>query len=169
MNQVAEAAGVTKPVLYQHFPSKRALYLALVDDVGTRIEEAITKAVAEADGPRDQVERGFRAFCRFAVDDRAAFDLLFARGSWGSDPEFTQRVRQVEASLAADIAALITVEGLSAERRELLATGIVGLTVAAFRQWLGRASDDGELDPEVLAPQLAELVWAGLRGIRSPG
>jgi len=166
MNQVAEAAGVTKPVLYQHFRSKRALYLELVDDVGTRIEEAIVKAVAQAGGPRGQVEAGFQAFCRFVVADRAAFDLLFAGGSWGADAEFRERVHQVEATLAEDIAALITVDGLSADRRRLLAYGIVGLTVATCRQWMARDSD---LDPDVLAPQLAELVWAGLRGIRSDG
>ncbi|HEY4378100.1 MAG TPA: helix-turn-helix domain-containing protein, partial [Acidimicrobiales bacterium] len=44
MNQVAEAAGVTKPVLYQHFRSKRELYRELVEDVGVRLEDAITKS-----------------------------------------------------------------------------------------------------------------------------
>ena len=46
MDDIAEAAGVTKPVLYQHFRSKRALYLELLDDVGARLMEAITKATA---------------------------------------------------------------------------------------------------------------------------
>ena len=36
MNDVAVAAGVTKPVLYQHFASKRDLYMALLDEAGTR-------------------------------------------------------------------------------------------------------------------------------------
>src|SRR5690242_1596805 len=44
MDQVAEAAGVTKPVLYQHFTSKRALYLELVADVADRLESAVVKA-----------------------------------------------------------------------------------------------------------------------------
>ena len=162
MDQVARAAGVTKPVLYQHFGSKRCLYLELVDDVGTRIEEAIAKAVAQADGPRQQVEAGFGAFCALVAEDRPAFDLLFAAGSWRAEPGFVERVRQVEGALAEDIAALIVVDGLSAERRRLLACGIVGLTVATCRQWMEHP--DG-LDPDVLAPQLADLVWAGLRGI----
>ena len=37
MDDVAEAAGVTKPVLYQHFGSKRELYLELLDDVGRQL------------------------------------------------------------------------------------------------------------------------------------
>ena len=42
MNDIADAAGVTKPVLYQHFESKRELYQALLDDVGERMVAAIT-------------------------------------------------------------------------------------------------------------------------------
>src|SRR5438477_480036 len=48
MAEVAEAAGVTKPVLYQHFKSKRDLYLELLDDVGQRLLEEVQKATAAA-------------------------------------------------------------------------------------------------------------------------
>jgi AcrR family transcriptional regulator len=56
MDDVAEAAGVTKPVLYQHFPSKRALYRELLEDVGERLVAAIT-AAADADSGREQVHQ----------------------------------------------------------------------------------------------------------------
>ena len=62
MNEIADAAGVTKPVLYQHFTSKRGLYLELLSDVGNRLLEAIAKATANAGSPRAQVERGFAAY-----------------------------------------------------------------------------------------------------------
>ncbi len=64
MDDVAMAAGVTKPVLYQHFGSKRALYLELLDDVGGQLMDVIAKAAAEADGPRQQVQAGFGAWWR---------------------------------------------------------------------------------------------------------
>ena len=48
MNDVADAAGVTKPVLYQHFASKRELYLALLEEVGRQLLDAIAKATAGA-------------------------------------------------------------------------------------------------------------------------
>ena len=47
MNDVAEAAGITKPVLYQHFESKRELYLALIEDAGARMLEVITQCFAD--------------------------------------------------------------------------------------------------------------------------
>ena len=51
MNDIAEAAGVTKPVLYQHFRSKRELYLELLEDVGGRLRDSIGKATSEATSP----------------------------------------------------------------------------------------------------------------------
>ena len=81
MNDVAEAAGVTKPVLYQHFESKRELYLELLRDVGGRLEQAIAEATAHAGGPRQKVEDGLRAYFRFVADQREAFQLLFTGGS----------------------------------------------------------------------------------------
>src|ERR1700721_1418082 len=59
MDDIAEAAGVTKPLLYQHFSSKRALYLELVGSVSEPLLEAIGKSVAAAGGPRQQGEGGF--------------------------------------------------------------------------------------------------------------
>src|SRR6266513_871921 len=73
MNDLADAAGVTKPVLYQHFRSKRALYLELLEDVGGRLRETISKATTEAQSPREQVRAGFRAYFTFVAAQRPAF------------------------------------------------------------------------------------------------
>ena len=54
MDDIAEAAGVTKPLLYQHFSSKRSLYLELVDSIAKDLLIAISTAAAGADGPRQQ-------------------------------------------------------------------------------------------------------------------
>ena len=90
MNDVAEAAGVTKPVLYQHFDSKQDLYMALLDEVGNRLLTAITKATAGVAGGRQQTEQGFLAYFQWVADDHDAFLLLF--GSRASrDEESTQR------------------------------------------------------------------------------
>src|SRR6185437_2523072 len=79
MDDVAEAAGVTKPLLYQHFSSKRALYLELVDSVAQDLLAAINEATSTADGPRQQVERGFAAYFHMVVTHEAAFRLLYGR------------------------------------------------------------------------------------------
>ena len=90
MDEVAEAAGVTKPVLYQHFPSKRALYRELLDDVGTQLVGDMIAAARRATTGRERVEDGFAAYFRFVTDNRAAFRLLFG-ASVRNDPEFARR------------------------------------------------------------------------------
>jgi AcrR family transcriptional regulator len=159
MEDVAEAAGVTKPVLYQHFRSKRALYLELLDDVGARLLEAITKATAAATTPREQVEAGFKAYFRFVAGHQEAFTLLFGSGA-RRDDEFAEAVREVEAAVATAIAGLIS--GVDAEDQQLVAHGIVGLAEGTSRHWVAHGLD---LDPDLLAARIADLAWAGLRGL----
>ena len=74
MNEVAEAAGVTKPVLYQHFESKRELYQALLDDVGNQLLTAIVNATGEAPDGGPKTELGIRAYFRWVPEDHAPFD-----------------------------------------------------------------------------------------------
>lgn len=162
MSDIAEAAGVTKPVLYQHFTSKRQLYGELLAEVGSQIQEAITKAVASANTPREQVERGFAAYFSFVDDHRDAFQLFYASGSW-RDEEFSSLTLQVENTIAEQVASLIQIEGLSPEQRRLLGHGIVGMIEGASTHWL---SSQADADPGELTRQLADLAWRGLRGVR---
>lgn len=163
MNDVAEAAGVTKPVLYQHFTSKRALYLELLELVSLRLMAAIDEATSAAAGPREQVERGLRAYFRFVVDSPDEYQLMFGGGT-RRDAEFAQESARLERSIAEVIAGLITVEGLAEHDRQLLAHGIVGLAEGATRHWLG---DGLDLDADEVTDRVADLAWRGLRGIRS--
>ena len=166
MNDVADAAGVTKPVLYQHFTSKRALYLELLELVSSRLMAAIDEATSTAAGPREQVERGLRAYFRFVVDAGDEYRLMFGGGT-RRDVEFAQEAARLERAIAEVIAELITVAGLADHERVLLAHGIVGLAEGATRLWLTDAVD---LDPDEVAARVADLAWRGLRGIRSePG
>lgn len=164
MNDVAEAAGVTKPVLYQHFASKKALYQELVDDLGRGLEDAIVAAVAEAEGPRQQVEAGFRAYFRWATSQGAAFTVLFAERN-RADRELAAAVINVESMVADRVASLIVVEGLNEDERHVLAFGVIGLAESTSRHWLGRGLGPG-LDADAFADTVAQLAWSGLRGIQ---
>lgn len=161
MEDVAGAAGITKPVLYRHFRSKRALYLELLDDVGQRVLAAVLAATAAAAGPRQQVEAGFTAYFTMVAAEPDAFRLLFGSGA-RRDEEFAGAVRQVERTLAEAVAGLIDAD-IDHDHRLLLAHGLVGLAEGTSRQWLAEALD---LDPGVMARRLARLAWAGLRGVR---
>ena len=160
MDDIAAAAGVTKPVLYQHFTSKRSLYLHLVDDVGQRMARAITVKTSDTDSPRKQVESGVGAYFDFVADNRAAFLLLF-EGADRSDADVAEAVNRIEDSMAELVAPLIAA-GIDADQQRALAYGIVGAAEAAGRAW---ATGKLTIDASHLAVEIAELAWSGLRGI----
>jgi AcrR family transcriptional regulator len=167
MDDIAEAAGVTKPLLYQHFTSKRALYLELVDSVAQTMLEAIGKATAQAEGPRQQVEAGFAAYFHLVVTHADAFHLLFD-SEVPEDPELSRAQRHVEEVLAEAIDDLIDA-GLDEDHRRLLAHAVVGMAEGASRLFLARrgaAGDEPDLsEADRLARRLGDLAWAGLRSV----
>lgn len=163
MNDIASEAGVTKPVLYQHFTSKHELYCEVLRDLGAQLRQQVADAVLHVDNPRRQVECGFAAYFRWVGEHTDGFAVLFA-GETRRDPAFAAEVEAVERSIATTIAELIAVEGLDAQRRQLLAYGIVGIAETTARHWLATGDTTA---PDDLAVQVSALAWAGLRGLRS--
>ncbi len=162
MNDVAEAAGVTKPVLYQHFRSKRDLYREVLTDVGAHLLEAITTATTTAESPHEQVELGFIAYFGWVEGNQAAFRVLFGGGT-RRDGEFAAQVAKVEGAIAEAIATLIEVPGLTPAQRRHLAHGLVGLAEGTSRLWISEGSHE---PAERLARLVADMAWRGLRGLR---
>jgi AcrR family transcriptional regulator len=163
MDDVAEAAGVTKPVLYQHFPSKRALYRELLEDVGARLMAEITAAAAPADSGRERVQNGMAAYFRFVTGNQPAFRLLFG-ASVRNDAEFAEVASTVLEHMSVAVAQMLDVD-LPVEQKAVLAHAVIGMAEAVGRRAL--RDESHEQDPELLAHWTAELVWYGLRGIRT--
>jgi AcrR family transcriptional regulator len=174
MDDIAEAAGVTKPLVYQHFASKRALYLELMDVFSHEIVAAIARATEAADGPRQQVEMGFAAYFELMLADERAFRLLYGRDA-PDDHELGAALRRVEETIAEAIDPLIDA-GLEPEHRLLLAHAVVGMAEGASRHWLDHHAASGARNGErgqrgaedeaaQLATRLADFAWAGLRQV----
>ena len=164
MNDVAEAAGVTKPVLYQHFDSKQDLYLALLEEAGNRLRNAVAKGVTTAGTGKEQTELGFKAYFRWVAEDHDAFLLLFGSRA-NRDEESTIAIRRITAEAAAAIAPLIAAD-IADEHQRTLAQGLVGLAEGVSRHLVERGDS---FDPEVLGQQIADLAWAGLRAVHRNG
>jgi AcrR family transcriptional regulator len=156
MNDVADAAGVTKPVLYQHFASKRELYLAL----STRSAVSCSRPSPRPSDGAVADRAGFGAYFRWVDDDRDAFLLLFGSGRRdegvrrGRAQGRGGHRRAIEPLIAADI---------DASHRRTLAHALVGLAEGASRQLVASGL---AFDPELISRQVADLAWAGLRGVR---
>ncbi len=164
MNDIAEEAGVTKPVLYQHFASKNELHQAVLEDVGRRLEQAVFDSTSTATSPREQVEAGFSAYIDFVQDDFDGFSLLFSRASQ-ADSARSEIAARFEQSMSSGIAALINVDGMADDHRKALAHGVIGLAEGMVRYWRRAGS---HLEPEELKRDLTTLAWVGLRGMEAP-
>jgi AcrR family transcriptional regulator len=162
MAEIAAAAGVTKPVLYQHFSSKRDLYTAVLRDAGNQLQEAINEANDRAESPREQVELGFEAYVRFVQEDPNGFRLLFSSTS-RRDEEWAAIGESVTNSIAETAAARIQVEGMSPSHRRVLARGLIGMAEGMMRYW--HSGDVDGLDFDDLLADLQTLAWRGLRGL----
>ena len=177
MDDIAEAAGVTKPLVYQHFESKRALYLELLDVFSHSMVDRIVQATAAAEGPRQQVELGFAGYFELMVDNEHAFRLLYGRDA-PDDVELGAALRRVEETIAQAIDPLIDA-GLDPEHRLLLAHAVVGHGRGGQPALAGRPprtahvrggrtpEDEADRAAEAsrLAAQLADFAWAGLRQV----
>ncbi len=160
MNDVARTGGVTKPVLYQHFASKRALYLALIDDVAASMLETIGKATTDAPDGQNQTQSGIIAYFEWMAANRTSFVLLFGSGA-RRDEEFSAALRNIERLIADAIAPLIDA-GLDREHQRRIAYALVGMSEGVSRYLIANGES---FDPALVGSQLANFAWAGLRGI----
>jgi AcrR family transcriptional regulator len=176
MEDIAIAAGVTKPLLYQHFTSKRALYLELVHQVSSELLTALRSAYQHAHGPREMVEKGFGAYFELAVTHEDAFRLLFGRHA-PDDPELSNAVREVETAVLDVLESNMAVD-LGPDHRRLLAYAIVGMAEGGTRFWVeqsrraaaatvGDQSLTNNDDVRRLAERVSTMAWAGLRGVQA--
>jgi len=159
MDDIAERAGVSKPVLYQHFPSKLELYLALLD---THCHALVTKTRAAMAGTTDNKQRvrgAMQAYFDIIDHESEAFRLVF-ESDLRNEPAARERMDRAERESIEAIADTIMGDtGVSREHAELLAAGLVGSAHTAARFWLAGGRRVARPDAEAL---LAALAWRGI-------
>jgi AcrR family transcriptional regulator len=159
MDDIAERAGVSKPVLYQHFPSKLELYLALLEQASDRIIDAPRAALASTPDNKQRVAATMRVFYDYVSNAQGAFRLVF-ESDLTNEPAVRAQVDRVTASCAAAITEVIhTDTGLSDEASRLLAVALVGMAQVSARYWI---DGDGEIPEEEAASLIASLAWRGI-------
>ncbi len=161
MDEIAEHAGVSKPVLYQHFPSKLDLYLEILD---AGIEELMAAARAALSGTTDNATRVramVNAYFAFVEDPRGAFRLVF-ESDLSNEPAVRQRVDAADLALASISAAVIAEDtGLSDDEALLVSSGMLGTVQVAARRWL---RDGDQVSHETAADLITSLAWRGISG-----
>src|SRR3954469_23788825 len=136
MDDIAELAGVSKPVLYQHFPSKLDLYLALLDTSCERLIEVVEEALDSTDDNAARVVATMGAFYDFVNSASGEFRFVFESDLTG-DGQVQQRLWRVNNQLADSIAEVIAEDTeLPAAQAKLLAISLVGVAQVSARYWV---------------------------------
>ena len=159
MDDIAERAGVSKPVLYQHFPGKLELYLALLDTHCDAMVARMRAAMEATTDNKDRVRGAIQAYFDFIDHESEAFRLVF-ESDLRNDPAVRERVDRVESGCIAAITDTIMADtDLSRARAELLASGLVGAAEVAARFWVAGGRKVEKVDAEAL---LTALSWRGI-------
>jgi len=161
MDEIADRANVSKPVLYQHFPSKLELYLAVLDMHIDSLVFAIQKAIASNRENSSRVAATVEAYFGFIDSEGEAFRLLF-ESDMSLEPQVRERLNRMTYDCAAAVSAIISIDtGLGKEESMMLAVGIIGTVQTSARHWLDR---DGKIDRQRATELVMNLIWRGISG-----
>jgi AcrR family transcriptional regulator len=160
METVAKEAGVTKPILYDHFPSKKELYLALLDADLAVLHEEVSKALDTQLGNRERIRASFQAYFDF-VDEHAEGFRLLMQETVGAEVDFRTRVAHVRDQILKEVADLIRRESrgnLDRDHAETVALGLIGMVETVALRDPGGAPKKRQEAVETLV----RLAWRGI-------
>ncbi|TDC70854.1 TetR/AcrR family transcriptional regulator [Streptomyces hainanensis] len=161
MDDIAVRAGVSKPVLYQHFPGKLELYLALLDQHCEALVQAVRRALAATPDNKQRIAATMDAYFSYVEQEGGAFRLVF-ESDLTNEPSVRERVDQVSLDCAKLVSPLISEDtDLPEDQSMLLAVSLCGLAQITARHWLSSGSG---IPRETAKNLTASLAWRGIAG-----
>lgn len=158
VEDIAARAGVSKPVVYEHFGGKEGIYAAVVDREIASLLEAVLASL-QARHPRALLEQGVLGLLRYIEANTDGFRIL----TRDSPPlavggSYASLLSDVVGRLEPILADMFRLRGYDPEHAPVYAQALVGMVSATGLWWL----DARKLRLEVVAAQLVNLAWNGL-------
>jgi AcrR family transcriptional regulator len=165
MDDIAERAGVSKPVLYQHFPGKLELYLAILDTACDAMIASCRRALESTQDNKQRVAAAMDAFYDYVAHDTGAFRLVF-ESDLTNEPAVRDHIDRVTTECADLITSVIQDDtGLPPDASRLLSVSLVGMAQVSARFWLTDTERGLTGLPRDQAVALVSgLAWRGIRG-----
>jgi AcrR family transcriptional regulator len=166
MDEIADRAGVSKPVLYQHFPGKLDLYCALLDQTSDELVELVRRALASTTDNKLRVAASIQEYFDFIDSHGAGYRLIF-ESDLTNETAVRDRVDKVSQDCGGAIAGVIREDtGLPDAEAHLLGMALSGMAQVSARFWVGQGS---AIPREEAARLVAALSWRGLGGFPKTG
>jgi AcrR family transcriptional regulator len=163
MGEIAERAGVTRAVLYDHFDSKQALYLAVLEEREAAFLAHVGARIAGGGSARDRMRETIGTVFGFADREPSSWQLLFGGGASG-ERAVEDASRRVQGDLAEAVRALLAADAEAAgiDPAGPQAAAIVAMLIAALRGAVEWRRRHPESDPAQLTDAAMNLLWSGL-------
>ncbi|MHA3023121.1 TetR/AcrR family transcriptional regulator [Mycobacterium sp. BMJ-28] len=159
MDEIADRAGVSKPVLYQHFSSKLELYLAVLQRHVDNLVSGVRQALRTTTDNRQRLRAAVQAFFDFVEHDSQGYRLIF-ENDYVTEPQVSAQVKVATESCTDAVFDLISRDsGLEAHRARMIAVGLVSTSVDCARYWL---DNDRPITKEAAVEGTVLFAWGGL-------
>ena len=163
LDDIAQAAGISKALIYEHFASKRELHASLVN---AHVEEIFQRLQASAAADRPGEERlrgGIDAFLSFVEEHREAWRALFRDAA---DPEVGDVIERVQLQATAVIAALIAADPDAPREGEQAIEMHAALLSGGVQSLANWWHDHQEVPRAVLVARAMDFCWVGIERLR---
>jgi AcrR family transcriptional regulator len=164
IQEIATAAGITKPVLYDHFPSKVALYVTLIEQTRDELTSSTAAAMAPDAPVHDRVAAAIDGFFAYVERRPAAARVLFTPPE--GDRDAIDAARRVQAEATGRLVALLAAEpdflpgAADRDRRLELCMEFIKIGLHGLAAWW---ADHPDTPRETLVRASVDLAWGGLR------
>jgi AcrR family transcriptional regulator len=167
IDEIAQAGGISKALIYEHFPSKKDLHVSLLD---MHVQELFERLAVNAATPEPgdvRLRNGLDAFLGWVEERRGAFRMVFRDVA---DPEVADVVRRVQNQATGAVAALMATEpmapAVSEEARKrginMLAQQLTGALQSLALWW----DENPEAPRKVVVDAAMDFCWLGLERVR---
>ncbi|MCP9273883.1 TetR/AcrR family transcriptional regulator [Mycolicibacterium arenosum] len=159
MDEIADRAGVSKPVLYQHFSSKLELYLAVLARHVDNLVSGVRSALRTTTDNRQRLTAAVAAFFDFIEHDGQGYRLIF-ENDYVTEPQVSAQVKVATEACTDAVFDLISSDsGLEAHRARMIAVGLVSISVDCARYWL---DSDRPITKADAVAGTVQFAWGGL-------
>lgn len=168
MDDIADYAAVSKPVLYQHFPGKHELFLDLMDMQIEILAGMLLDSLLTSTDNKNRVSSTVQALFRYVNSSDGGHLILFDSGL-SNDTEVRERIVAVEMTFIHQFAdAVSAATGVSAEEARLVSYSLTDAVLGAAKHWIAikkESPDSNYMSADEAAQITYRFIWRGLRGV----
>lgn len=160
VEEIAARAGVSKPVVYEHFGGKEGLYAVVVDREMLALEKVITNSL-ETGSWRERIEQAVMAILTYVEEETDGFLILVRDAKPGDERSFSTLLNSAVGQVSYILREAFEHRGIDPDLADIYGQALVGMVSTTAQWWL----DERNPDKEVVATHIVNLCWNGLSGM----